>query len=216
MECRQALQDRQSFRIVPCDDRFHQKVRENVKGALGEALVQKYFEYAGWAVTPTGIEDAVRHLGQEKDVDKGDLASLPDFIVSKVAGSRRNPGTHELGQAFYVEVKTWSTWPAGGQDVSPYRRWGNVLLVWVSPKGLKGAWIVRPGAAATPGPIRLAPDAFRDLASVGVVHIRHCGAPGDCEGSMRDEFNSLAVAIASLPKQPLPALSRPRTSPKSL
>lgn len=181
---------------MPCNDTFHVELSKTTKGTLGEALVQTYFEYAGWAITPTGVEDVVDHLMQQAEVNKGDLGSLPDFIVSKVAGSKRNPGTQRLGQAFYVEVKTWTHWRPD-QDFSRYRKWGNVLLVWVSPAGLRGAWISRPGTQDT-GPVFINADGFSDLAKVGIVQITHC-ATLQCQRDLRAHFNKLSTAIATLP-----------------
>lgn len=187
-----------------CEDRdFHapKSPTRNVKGALGQSLVQKYFEYAGWAVTATGIEAVVDHIMQQQGLKRGDLGELPDLIVSKVAGSRNNPLSHPLGQAFYVEIKTWAKWQEG-VNLSTYSKYGTVLVVWVSPEGLRGTWLakppgegMRPTVAKDPKCV-LASD-FAKLALVGSVAIQHC-RDSSCQKRMREEFDTAAKTLAEL------------------
>lgn len=182
---------------------FAGSVTTNAKGALGQSLVQKYFEYAGWAVSPTGIESVVDHLMHHRGLDRGDLGKLPDLVVSKVAGLRTNPKSHPLGQAFYVEVKTWARWPDGERDLSRYSKFGTVLVVWVSPEGLQGTWLSKPPGDNTKpvvaGDARkvLASD-FTKLAFVGSVALQHCRETS-CERRLREEFDAVAKALAALP-----------------
>jgi hypothetical protein len=126
---------------VHCREIFHQNVPNNAKGALGEALVAQYFEYAGWAVTRTGVENVVSHLAHLRQLDRGSLGNIPDMLVMKAAGGPAKAQKHPLGQAVYVEVKTWKTWNEGDLDFSRYREFGDVILVWISPEGLKGTWL---------------------------------------------------------------------------
>ena len=174
---------------------------KSAKGAFGQALVQKYFEYAGWSVSHTGVESVVDHIMQQLDMDKGELNRLPDLIVSKIAGSPASPLTHPLGQSFYVEVKAWATWPKSGSDMSAYNRFGTVLVVWVSKDGLLGTWLSDPG---TGGNLALANNSskvmeadFRPLAAVGGISLQHC-TDDDCERRLRGSFKSMATAVAEL------------------
>lgn len=181
---------------VECLGRRHASVARKTKGSLGQALVREYFEFAGWAVMHSGLEGVADHI-LDMDLDKGDLQSLPDLLVSKIAGSERNPSTHPLGQAFYVEVKTLKAWTkARNQDASRYAAWGNVLMVWVSPSGLLGAWIPRAGASKDKTSILQESD-FKPLAQVGVVSIEHCNDE-DCQRRTRRHFDALSKTLAGL------------------
>jgi hypothetical protein len=172
----------------------HRDQPRYTKGALGQALVKEYLMCGGWAVAASGIQDVVDHLHGDKTIDKGDLGSLPDFIITKVAGSKGNPSSHELGQAFYVEVKTHAKWIA--RDYSTYTRWGEVLLVWVSPKGLRGTWLMRP---ANGDQVRLVKEAdFIELHRVGRVSVKHCDSP-DCQRDLRGFFDAASAVLAALP-----------------
>jgi hypothetical protein len=170
----------------------HESVMRKTKASMGEALVCEYFRFAGWAVSRTGIETVIDHI-DDVEPDTGDVGHLPDLLVSKVAGSSRNVKTQELGQAFYVEVKAHRNWTP--RNCSRYQRWGNVLLVWVSPKGLMGTWISRPGDAAVKTVVKEAD--FVELAKVGVVSIGHCEDKA-CEATMRKHFDALAKDIAAM------------------
>ena len=194
---------------------FHgdDSVGRSVKGCLGQALVQKYFQYAGWAVAPTGVESVVDHVMHLGQVDLGDVARLPDFMVSKAAGSATNPTTHPLGQAFYVEVKTHAQWRP--MDCSRYTKFGHVLLVWVGPNGLRGVWLSRPAGEANATVARSAASVdeadFQRLASVGGVWLRHC-ADTACEQRVREQFDRLAIQVAAWPVREPPALSPSRAA----
>lgn len=189
--------------VKECADPFHDTVDEKTKGALGEALVKSYFEYAGWAVESTGIESVVDHLMQAARFSTGDLAALPDFLVSKTAGSPMNPNvTRSLGQAFYVEVKTWRQWGAyegAPVDLNKYARFGTVLIVWVGPEEIRGLWLTAPApgarAARNPGSVYAAE--FVALATVGEVQIQHCQNDA-CERNLRKRFRTLAQLIAAM------------------
>jgi hypothetical protein len=174
---------------------------KNVKGALGQALVQKYFEYAGWATAPTGIESVVDHLMHQQDTKRGDLRNLPDLIISKVAGSLGSTLSHPLGQAFYVEVKTWAKWPEQGRNLEAYTKFGTVLVVWVSPEGLRGTWLSKPPTPEGSRP-RVAKDPqcvlesdFTKLELVGSVAIQHC-PDSSCQRRLREEFDTEAKILA--------------------
>jgi hypothetical protein len=173
-----------------------------VKGSVGQALVERYFEYAGWSAARTGVETVVDHLMQQRDLDKGELNRLPDLIVSKVAGSSMNPATHPLGQSFYVEVKTWTEWPADGADLSDYTRFGTVMVVWVSPKGLMATWLTHPGGLGNPAvvadPKAVISGDFRGMAAVGLVSFEHCQDDA-CESRQRAAFDGMAKALSMLP-----------------
>ncbi|MHB1260297.1 MAG: hypothetical protein ACYC2H_01135 [Thermoplasmatota archaeon] len=177
-----------------CRNGFHTYVGRNAKARLGEALVRHYFELAGWSVTPTGVEDVVDHLSSIPNVNRGDLSSLPDFLMARIASPRSDATPNRLGQAFYVEVKTHRRWPAD-EDFSKYLRWGHVLMVWVSPQGLLGAWLSKPGGESPKGKLR--PEDFQPLALVGTVSIGHC-ADSHCEARLRIYFDDLAKTLAEM------------------
>lgn len=166
---------------------------------MGEALVKEYFEFAGWTVVRSGIESVGPQLLRHGEVDAGELATMPDLLLVKTAGSATNPSTHGVGQALYVEVKTWRDW-AHAENLERYRKFGTVLLVWVSPRGLLGAWLTRPDGAGSPravrDPARVVADDFGPLETVGALSLRHCAERG-CESVLREKFHAMAARTAS-------------------
>ena len=160
---------------------------------MGQALVREFFEYAGWAVSQTGLEGVARHV-LDKDLDAGDLVSLPDLLVSKVADVDVSPGTKPLGQSFYVEVKTLRKWSPG--DFARYAKWGHVLLVWVGPEGLRATWISKPGSER-PRTAPVEESDFVPLPYVGVVSLVHCEDEA-CQSRTRRHFDDLGSKIAVL------------------
>lgn len=163
----------------------------NIKGAVGQALVAKYFEFAGWSVQPTGLEAVIDHIMHRLDFKRGQTGDIPDLVVSQLAGSPVSPSTHPLGQSFYVEVKTRKRWPMTGMDVSQYLKFGKVLLVWVGPLGVKGAWVSDSG-----GQVVHESD-FKSIEHVGQVSLQHC-TDDSCEAKLRAEFNRLSKELATL------------------
>ncbi len=177
---------------MECERSLHRLADRTTKGALGEALVRRYFEAAGWAVSSSGIQAVVDHVGEGNA--KGDLAHLPDLVVSKLAGAATNPKTQPLGQAFYTEVKTLARWPAEPErkNFGRYHRWGRVLLVWVSPYGLQATWVADGNNAV------VEEADFRPIATVGIVSVRHCDDP-DCQHELRQHYDAAAATLACLP-----------------
>jgi hypothetical protein len=167
---------------------------------MGEALVKAYLEYDGWTVKSTGIEHIGPDLLREAKYVLGDLTRIPDLLATKVAGSKVNPSTHRNGQAFYVEVKTQKAWIEA--DMSFYTRFGTVLLAWVSPEGLRGCWLSKPGGNGHPK-VAADPDAVtaRDLHpihTVGHVSFSHC-QDRSCRLRIRAAFDDAAQKLSSLP-----------------
>lgn len=179
---------------------FHQlgNPQRNIKGAIGEALVKAYLEYDGWTVNSTGIEHIGPDLLREAQVILGDLTRIPDLLATKVAGSKVNPTTHANGQAFYVEVKTQKLWHEA--DMSHYTRFGTVLLAWVSPDGLRGCWLSKPGGNGNPK-VAVDPGAvtardFHAIHMVGHVSFSHC-PDGPCRSRIREAFDDAARRLSS-------------------
>lgn len=186
----------------PENEDFHQpgNPERNIKGAMGEALVKAYLEYDGWTVKSTGIEHIAPDLLREAEVVLNKFSRIPDLLATKVAGSKVNPSTHANGQAFYVEVKTLKRWQEA--DMSHYTRFGTVLLAWVSPDGLRGCWLSKPGGNGNPkvavDPSAVTEQDFHSIHVVGHVSFSHC-QDGACRKRIRGSFDNAARTLSLLP-----------------
>src|SRR5688572_27738634 len=136
---------------------------------MGETLVEFMLECNSWHVERLGIEHllSIESRPVKDSIGGRVVRAMPDFVayVEESGGLR----------VMLVEVKT-RTQPPTSQELERYGQFDGVLIVWVSPLGMKAAWVInKDGRLVIPQgsnfkPIEDVPSLFLDRANMPMFH----------------------------------------------